>query len=203
MATLGQAIAIARIITNDTDATSYARPDATLLQFANDALDEIARRRPSLFYADADFTCAANTASQVFNVADSIGLVDVRNIKNGASLRRIPSDVYDSFVPGWRSMTAAPAESWYSIDNNDEIRKGLGVSIFDIYPPAPAGQILVCRYIQRQAEYAAIATHPLPESWTPVIADYIIWQMDAMEDEFAVGGRAVTYRDQFFAKLGG
>lgn len=194
MATLQQAITIARYITNDTNATGYARPDTTLLQFANDALDAIASPigRPDLFHAFIDLTCVANKTQQTLDVATSLKLVDVLGVKAGNAITPIERRVLDRFVPGWNVATAAAAEHWMPVD---DLR-------FEIYPPSPTGQILECIHVAKPLEYAAGVAHTLSDAWTPAIADYIVWQLDSLEDEYAVNGRAKMYMDSFYAKLG-
>lgn len=194
MATLQGAMTIARYVTNDTDATSYARSDTELLQYANDALKAIAKKVPSLFHALADIACIANSTMQTFNVADSLGLVSVLNVKNGNAVTRVERSVLDRFTPGWRAQTAATAEHWVPV-SNDDFR-------FEVYPPAPTGQVLVCLHVQKPLEYAATATHTLPDSYTPIIADYIISMLDSKEDEYSVNGRAAMYMTRFNEKLG-
>ena len=66
MGTLNQAISLARIALNDTDATGYRYSDADLLQYGNDALDAIAHARPELFYSDAEITPVTGKTLQTF-----------------------------------------------------------------------------------------------------------------------------------------
>lgn len=196
MATLQQAITIARYVTNDTNATSYSRTDAELLQYANDALDAIAspKGRPDLFHTEVEIACIANTTSQTLSVADSLGLVKIRHVKNGNAVTAIPADTLDRFLPGWNAMTPAAAEHWIP-DTSDAFR-------FRIYPPAPTGQVLIGIHVAKPLEYTASATHTLPDSFTPIIADYIVARLDSKEDEHAVNGRAKMYMDSFYARLG-
>lgn len=192
MATLQSAMTTARYITNDTNATGYSRPDTTLLQFANDALDAIAKARPDLFHAFIDLTCVANKTQQTLDVATSLKLVDVLGVKAGNAVQPGDRKMLDRHVKGWNIATPAAAELWLPVD---DLR-------FEIYPPAPTGQILECIHVAKPLEYAAGVAHTLSDAWTPAIADYIVWQIDSLDDEYAVNGRAKQFMDSFYAKLG-
>lgn len=194
MATLQEAMTIARYVTNDAEATSYARQDPVLLQFANDALDAIAESPKSgLFHAVIEVACVANTTMQTFNITDSLGLVDILHVKNGKAVTPCDSKTLDLFVDGWNTMTPATAEHWMPVAG-DPFR-------FKIYPPAPSGQILIGTHIEKPLEYTATQTHRLPNSYTKIIGHYIVAQLDSMEDEHAVSGRAKLYFDMFNAAL--
>lgn len=193
MATLQQAMTIARYITNDTNATAYSRLDPELLQYGNDALDEIARVLPGLFHAVIEIACIANKTMQTLSVSDSLGLVDILNIKDGNTITPVERRTLDRFIPGWNIVTPAAAEHWMPIDG-DPFR-------FEVYPPSPTGQVLIGIHVAKPLEYTATATHNLPDSFTPIIADYIVARLDSKEDEYAVNSRAKMFMESFFAKL--
>lgn len=191
MAVLQQAMTTARYVTNDTNATSYSRQDPVLLQFANDALDAVADARPDLFHAFLDFTCVANKTQQTLDVTTSLKIVEVLGVKGGNAVQLGDRKMLDRFIPGWNVATAAAAELWLPVD---DLR-------FEIYPPAPTGQILEVIHVVKPLEYAAGVAHTLSDSYTPAIADYIVWQLDSMEDEYAVTARAKMFMDSFYARL--
>lgn len=192
MATLQSAMDIARIVTNDT-VVPYARPDSVLLQFGNDALDAIAKVQPHLFHAVVEIACIANKTMQTFNITDSLGYTDILHIKDGNAVTPVERKSLDLFIPEWNAMAAAPAEHWIPVVN-DPFR-------FEVYPPAPAGQVLIGIHVMKPLEYTAGQTHILPDAYTPIIGDYIISQLDAIEDEHAVGGRAKLYFEMFQSSL--
>lgn len=193
MATLQSAMTIARYITNDTSVSSYAREDAELLNYGNNAIAIISEFLPGLFHTVVEITCVANTVNQTLNVSDSSGLVNILNVKNGNALTPTKAEVLDRFIPGWTSVAAATAENWIQ-DATDRFR-------FRVYPPAPTGQVLVGTHVAKPQQYTATATHNLPESFTPIIADYIVAMLDSKDDEYAVNGRAKMYLESFYGKL--
>lgn len=185
---------IARYVTNDTNATGYSRTDAELLQYANDALDAIAIALPGLFHAVIEIACIANKTMQTLSVSDSLGLVDILNIKDGNAITPIERRTLDRFIPGWNAVTPAAAEHWMPVAN-DPFR-------FEVYPPAPTGQVLIGVHVAKPLEYAATATHNLPDSFTPIIADYIVAHLSSKEDEEQSIERGKMYLDMFYAAIG-
>lgn len=177
MATLGQAITLAHTRLNASGVANLSWWEVDALDDANASLRVIAAAIPSLFHAWAEVTCIANTTLQTFNVADSLGLVDVLNVKNGNAVTECERSVLDRFLPGWQAATAATAENWVKVDG-DPFR-------FLIYPPAPSGQVLVCLHVGKPLTYLATDTHILPDSYTPAIALYIMaiaYQRDGKHD---------------------
>lgn len=167
MATLQEAITLAKTRLNAAGTANlswWESEDA--VADANAAIKAIAGALPALFHADVELTCIANTTRQTLNVADSFGLVAVMNVKNGNAVTMTDQSVLDRFSPGWRSVAAATAENWMPVES-DPFR-------FQIYPPAPSGQILICQHVEKPPEYLATATHRLPSGYTPVIALYIM-----------------------------
>ena len=80
---LATPVATARTILNDADAVRYSAAD--LLQYANDALDQIAGLIPQLFLTDGTHTCVAG-ADQTLTHNTAISLFSVNRIQNGVCL---------------------------------------------------------------------------------------------------------------------
>jgi len=193
MATIQQAITLARYLLNDT-VTTYGYSDTTLLQYGNDAIDAISVARPELFKSYIEITCIADRAEQTINVTDSSGLDSVIRVKGGNSVTMIDRDILDRFKPDWHTMASAAAEHWIPI-KSDPMR-------FLIYPPAPSGQILVGVHVVKPKEYTISETHPLSDVYTSAIADYIVSMAAGSENERADNALSSKHLGYFQAKIG-
>ena len=193
MATLQEAINIARGLLQDTTVT-YRYSDADLLQYGNDALDIIATNQPQWFYAIAELTCIEGKTIQTFNVADSLGLVDVLNVKDGGVVRKTDKNIMDRFRPSWHIDSSGAATEWMLAADDP--------SRFYIHPKAPANQVLVIQYIQKPAEYAIGATHALPNTFTPIIAKYIVAMANSRESGDAETAKASKEMGEFYSMIG-
>lgn len=192
MATLQDAINIARPILQDTTAT-YRYSDADLLQYGNDALDAIVSVQPQWFYAIAELTCIDGTTIQALNVSDSLGIVDVMNVKNGNVIRKTSKSVMDAFKPGWHTDSAAAATEWMPAEDDP--------SRFYIHPKAPSNQVIIVQYVQKPAEYAIGATHPLPSTFTPIIAKYIVAMCHSRDSGDSETAKAARELSEFYSMI--
>lgn len=191
---LSNPIATARGIINDTDSTGYRYSDADLLQYANDALDIMVGVVPQLFYQDIEHTCATDKAEQALSFDSYRSLVNVLRIKNGVAVLPADRGLMDAFKPAWRSDTSAPAQNWMAID--DDPRN------FLIYPPAPAGQILIVKVVPVPLEYTAAQDTGLPTTCADMIADYIIGRAESRDAEHVLSQRAQMFGQSFISKMG-
>ncbi|MEN6540826.1 MAG: DUF6682 family protein [Mizugakiibacter sp.] len=190
---LSSPISIARGILNDTDAGGYRYSDADLLQYANDALDVMVGIVPQLFYQDIEYTCTANQAEQALSFGTYRALVDVLRIKGGGAVTRGDRTTLDDFKPGWRLDASGPAQDWMKVDD-DPIR-------FLIQPPAPNGQILICKVVPVPAEYLATDDTGLPNDCADMIADYIVARAESRDAEHVISQRAQMFGQSFISKL--
>jgi hypothetical protein len=193
VATLQESITVARGVLNDTVAT-YRWADADLLQYGNDAIDVIADARPELFYAHSEMTCVAGTCIQTFNVADSLGLMDILQVKNGNVVTPMDRKAMSLYSPGWMSETAAAAVHWTKLDDDP--------NRFLIYPQAPSAQVLIGLYVKQPPEYTAGQTTVLPGAYTHIISDYIVGMASLRDANYAESGRAMLFMNNFWQKLG-
>ncbi|GIW55339.1 MAG: hypothetical protein KatS3mg082_1743 [Nitrospiraceae bacterium] len=194
MATLQQAIDRARSILNDRDGANYRYSDSDLLSFANDALDAIALVRPELFYSAAEITCIQDEIVQRFDVADSLGLVDILYVEGGGAVTKTERDVLNRIRPGWPLEAAGTAQHWMRLADDP--------NRFLIYPKAPANQKLVGLYVKKPPEYAANDTILLPDSYVQTIAKYIVAMAEGRNDEAAALARSAAFLEAFYNELG-
>ena len=156
-----QAISLARIALNDTDATGYRYSDADLLQYGNDALDAIAHARPELFYSDAEITPVTGKTLQTFSAADSLGLADILYVKNGGVVRQIDRASLDTTYPNWPTAPPGAPIHWMRLLN--------APNGFVLFPPPEVGVVLVGVYVKAPSEYAGTATLPVSNAFIPPI----------------------------------
>ena len=193
MATLQEAINLARSAINDTDPVRYRYSTDDLLQYANDALDAMVVVRPELFYCNARITCVGGSV-QRFNAVDSVGLRDIFYREAGGVVTRTDRDILNNTKPNWMTDSAGAAVHWMPIldDPNG----------FFIYPPAEAGQALIGMYVKVPEEYALDAAIPLPSAYIPIIADYVIAMAQSSDAEHVISGRVQLFMTKFYQALG-
>lgn len=192
--TLATPIATARTILNDPDAVRYSAAD--LLQYANDALDQMVGLAPQLFYTVGTHTCAINTTEQSLSTTTALALVSVDSLSTGVAVAAADRAELDAFVPGWRAATGAAAVNWMPVEGHPRR--------FLIYPKAPATeQILNVTYVAVPGEYAVGADTGLPMIFGDAIADYIVARAESRDAEHVLSGRAAQFMGSFQAKVAG
>jgi hypothetical protein len=189
---LSTPIAIARGVLNDPNATRYSQAD--LLTYANDALDQIVKIIPQLFYVYDDFTCVEGSL-QSLSFDTSVALVDVRRVKNGNVVTRSDVNILDDFSPGWRSGPTGSAKHWLPLAD-DPVR-------FLVYPPAPANQVLEVLRVAVPGEFTETADTGLPTQLADAISDYIVYRAESRDDEYVNSNRAAQFFTSFVGKLKG
>jgi len=189
---ISAAIAIARTVLNDTEAT-YRYSDADLLEYGNGCLRSLPNIKPDWLYTRADLTCVPG-AKQSLSFDNAHALVRVIGIKGGAALTQFDRAALDAFMPTWSSATDAAAQQWAPGDNP--------VSFY-VYPPSANGQILEALYVKVPGPYTADEDTGLPDTITEAVADYIVGMAEARDDEHVLSGRSTQFINQFAARLGG
>lgn len=184
-------IATARGLLNDPSSVRYTAAD--LLVYANDALDQLARLVPQLFYTDGTLTCVNGTATQTLSFNTALALIDVRRVQGGNVVSEVDRAALDSFNPAWRSTTPAAAVHWMRIPG--EPLK------FLIYPPAATSQVLEVTYVKVPEEHIVSADTGLPTALSDAIADYIVYRAESRDDEHVLSARAVQFLASFQSKV--
>ena len=191
---LSEAISIARGILQDRDDAPYRFSTADLLQYSNDALDQMVSLRPEVFHTEGRIQCVEGTMQSVdFN--DARALVLVRRIKDGPALLPIVRSVLDLFNPSWHTDPQGPAENWMLVEN-DPVR-------FLVYPAAPAGQVLEVLYVRNPQTYTADQDVAIPQVYLDAVADYIVHRAEMRDDEHVNSQRAAQFYSSFQTKVMG
>jgi hypothetical protein len=192
--TLQSCVTEARGLLNDTTAT-YRYSDADLLQYANDALDELAANPITQHYFTRIGTmeCVLGQTRQQVGFDDTLALVDIVRVVGGSVPMMADRATLDAFSPGWHSATSGAATNWFP-DPTSKVR-------FYVYPPAPSGQELEVRYVAIPSEYAIGTDTGLPTTLLSPIADYICYRAELREDEYAVQGKALAFYQAFLSKV--
>lgn len=191
---LGDAVAIARGILQDRGAEVLRYSTADLLQYANDALDQMVSMRPELFHAEGRINCVPGTMQSV-NFNDARSLVLVRRIKDGPAVVQVSRSVLDLFDPSWHEDPPGPAVNWMAVEG-DPVR-------FLVYPPAPANQILEVLFVRNPKEYTATQDTGLPSVFLDAVSDYIVYRAESRDDEHVNSQRAAQSYATFQAKVMG
>lgn len=168
--------------------------DAVLLGFANQALKRIAVLRPDLFAYIGEIPTTAGAVIQSMP-ANSIRIMEVFSVKDGAGITEANRESLDQTYPNWMNDDAAPAVNWMRHVRNS--------NRFFIYPKAPANQILVAEYAQTPPDYTADQDVALlSDAYFPVVVDATIFLAESIDNEHVNSNRAQLFQQSFTQALG-
>lgn len=185
-------VAIARTILNDADAVRYSAAD--LLQYANDALDQIVGLVPELFVTDGTHTCTAGV-DQTLTHNTAITLYSVNRVQGGDVVTKCDLTVLDMFDSTWRSAASGAAKNWSM--------KHLNPLKFMVHPPAAPGQVLEISYVKVPSEYGLSDDTGLPANLSDAISDYVVYRAETRDDEHVNSNRATRFMETFVKKVKG
>lgn len=157
------------------EGTGITWPETTRLKWINEGLKALVRYVPNLFKKQATHACTAS-ARQVVTFPRCVKVLGVVRIEDGAIVTKADKDTLDAFMPGWVTGTAGGAVHWLP----DADPKS-----FWTYPPAAANQALVTDYIEAPADVAENADMPVPDTFLPVITDYVMYRCYLKDAESA------------------
>ena len=185
-----------RVTTQDQDSDSYRVSDAQMLRFLNDGLKEAAILRPDLFTQIGDIPLADDTALQSAP-AGALILVDIFSIKAGAAVIEARRSDLDGFDRSWYQSTPGAAENW--------ARHPKQPTQFFVYPRSTGSQILTGQWSAPPSDLATL-NESLPSDFSPAydtaLHHYIVFRVEAMDDEHVMSGRAQLFSAAFSTLLG-
>jgi hypothetical protein len=191
--TLGEIIAEARILLQDTRSSLYRYSDADLLKFGNQTLKRMAVLRPDLFAIVGEITCTAGEVLQSAP-ADSLRIMEIFSVKDGSAIRETNRETFDQSYPNWMNVTASACVNWMRHPRNN--------NKFFIYPKAPVGQILIGEYAQTPPTYTANDTILLlSDAYYTVILDGLVYVAESIDNEHVSSGRAALFQKAFADSL--
>lgn len=168
--------------------------DAVLLGFANQALKRIAVLRPDLFAYMGEIPTTAGAVIQSAP-ADSIRIMEIFQVKDGAGVTESSRESLDQTYPNWMNDAAGPTVNW--------MRHVRNANRFFIYPKAPANQILIGEYAQTPPEYTGSQTVALlPNAYFPVVVDATVFIAESVDNEHVNSNRAQLFQQSFTQALG-
>lgn len=186
---LGEIIAEARVLLQDTNDALLRFSDDDLLGFANQTLKRIAVLRPDLFAYFGEIPCTEGETLQSMP-ADSLRLMEIIRIKDGDAVRETNRQVLDDTYPQWVNDTAAACEVWMRHPRNS--------NKFFIHPAAPADQILIGEYAQFPPDYdGSTDVELLPDAYYPTVLDGVLWLAESVDNEHVSAGRAQMFQKAF------
>ena len=190
---LNDVIIEVRRIIQDTN-VPYRYSDDVLLGFANQALKRIAVLRPDLFAYIGDITCTDGEVVQSAPV-DSIRLIEIYRVKNGAGIIETNREALDQAYPTWMNDAAGPTVNF--------MRHVRNPNKFFIYPKAPASQVLVGEYAKTPPDYDGVTTvTELPNAYEPVVIDATVFIAESVDNEHVNSNRAQLFQQSFTQALG-
>jgi hypothetical protein len=168
--------------------------DAVLLGFANQTLKRMSVLRPDLFAYIGEIPCTAGAVIQS-PPTDSIRIIEIFQVKDGAGVTEVDRNSLDQTYPGWMNDTAAAAVNW--------MRHVRNPNKFFIYPKAPAGQVLIGEYAQTPPNYTGAQTvELLPDAFFPVVVDGTVFLAESVDNEHVNSNRAQLFQQSFTQALG-
>lgn len=190
-------ITLARYIVNDTDANAAVQRQSNdeLVLYVNEGLKEASKVSPGHFEFVLNFDCVAGKTEQVISFTQAQEFLEVIRIKDGKAVHVMDLMAINQFNPDWGQDAAAPAQNWVKYAN-DKLR-------FYIYPKAPVMQTLELSCIRNPQTYTLTdQITEVPNTWEPLLADYVIFRAESKDDEHVNSGRAVAAYNSFLQKLG-
>lgn len=168
--------------------------DALLLGFVNQALKRMAVLRPDLFAIIDELPTQAGQVLQSAP-ADSLRVMEVFQVKDGAGVVEVSRKAMDETYPNWINDPAGPTVNWMRhVRNNNR---------FFIYPKAPAGQTLIVEYAQSPKDYGATEDiELLPAAYFPVLVDGTVFLAESVDNEHVNSNRAQLFQQSFTQALG-
>ena len=175
----------------DTDLQRFS--DAALLKFANLTLKRMALLRPDLFSTIGDITCTDGVILQSAP-SDSIRIMEIFSIKDGAAVRETEREILDQTYPAWTTDTAAACQTWMRHPRNP--------NKFFIYPKSSTSQVLTGEYAQSPPVYDGTTTVSLlPDAWFPTVVDGTMFLAQSVDDEHVLSQRAALFQESFIQAL--
>jgi hypothetical protein len=175
--------------TETPDPTLYRWSDAELILWVNDALAAAVRINPVLFVKTGQHACSGGYYQTVV-LPRAVAIVNVV----GVPLADEPT--LTQFSPGWQSAPSGPAVNWLRAPG-DELS-------FMLYPPSPSNQELQIMFVQAHLRVDdASDIIELPETHIPALADYVVGQAEAKDDEAINTQRQQVFMQNFAAKIKG
>ena len=167
--------------------------DAQIVRAVNQVIKRMALLRPDLFAFVTNFTCAAGPLQNL--PVDNFRLLDVFQVSNGANVNEVNRETLDLLSPTWQTSAQGPATDWMRHIRNP--------SIFFVYPPSPAGQVLSIEYCKTPGTYGLAQTvDQLSDVYFPCVVDGAVWILESVDNEHVNSGRAKMMYDNFMQMLG-
>lgn len=167
--------------------------DAQLLGFANQTLKRISLLRPDLFAYIGEIPLVSGETLQSAP-ADSIRVMQLLRVKNGAAIRETDRVTMDQTYPDWVNDPAGVCVNWMRHPRNN--------NRFFVYPPSSASQILIGEYSKAPPTYLISDTIDLlPDVYFPVVVDGTVYIAEAVDTESVSNQRADMFQKSMSGML--
>jgi hypothetical protein len=168
--------------------------DAVLLGFANQTLKRMSVLRPDLFAYIGETPTTAGAVIQSPPI-DSVRIVEIFQVKDGAGVTEVDRNSLDQTYPGWMNDAAGPTVNW--------MRHVRNPNRFFVYPAPVAGVVLVGEYAQTPPDYTLDQEVTFPtDAYFPTVVDGTVFLAESIDNEHVNSGRAKLFQDSFVQGLG-
>lgn len=206
-------VILSRATTLLQDPTFVRWPLLELFGYLSDGQKEVCIHKPNAYVKTSAVQLVAGTKQAL--PADGLVLIDVvRNMgANGSTVgnavRNVAREILDSNSPGWHQVTASGVVKHYTYDAK-------APKVYYVYPPQPNSSMHYVELIYGAVPADLVVPTPsaqisdfagtmitLDDIYAGALVDYVVFRAHSKEAEYAIGGVADKYLQQFLARLTG
>lgn len=169
----------------------WTRPE--LLRYLNQAQIQVVSVRPDANSVTQELTLVQGARQSL--PVNGIQVLDVIRNVNGRAVTLKSREIIDSINLNWLSLSLTSTIKHYMVDQRDP-------RSFYVYPPAQLNAKVEVLFSMLPSEITE--TDPIFNAlYENQIIDWILYRAYSKDAEYAAGiGKAVVYRDSFYASLG-
>lgn len=202
--TVAVVVAGARKLLGDNNSTiGYRKADSDYINYLNEAMAGISLLRPELFETIVPFTMGVGAFQKLGAGNGSTGIVSSVRFRGcdrndqGYAMNRFEKAVLDRYDTTWGQATTTPhVRSWCEHETIPDA--------FWVHPPATLNGVVYVRHVAPPSILSATSQtlYPLPDSYLPMLIDYIVHRESASDDASVMAGRAVAFFQQYMTEAG-
>lgn len=165
-----------------------------LISWLNDAINELAIRRPPAFSEHTVLTLTEGARQQLPD--NSNVLLDViMNLPSMRAVTRVDRKLMARMNPEWFAMTPSDVIKHFMYDDKDTDK-------FYVYPPAQEGTQLEILHVKVPTVTSIDDTIPTQEQYRVPLLNYIMWRSLSKDSELGAVNLAVSYFQAFNEAIG-
>jgi hypothetical protein len=183
----------AGVLLQDTTNIRWTRNE--LLDWLNDGQREVVLRKPNAYTKNMTVNLVAGTKQAIPN--DGVQLLKVVRNMPGKAIRIVDSEILDSQVPDWHTLTPNSAVQHYCYDESD-------LKNFYVYPPNNGAGSVEIVYSAAPPNAVLGGVISVDDIYQAALLDYILYR--AYTKDFTAGAdaaKATGHYGTFMNSLGG